>query len=275
MDPVDLLELYGIESADRADCLGLLRRSARPETDAVLARLREQLGSFPNGPPTWEADPTAAIDAYLRFAPEIVEWYRSRGIDADVVEATLADVGRRLALHRRLHGTFGIERWSWITWHLSGGLYQLGRLQQGLHRQVHLLGDVMPGEVVISLHVPAIGPMSSEDVTASLARGPGFFRRHFGEFPVPRYATCTSWLLDPYLIEHLPPTSNIASFARRFITPDDPMDAPAEALYFVFGTRDLSTVERLPRETSLQRLVLDRIAAGDTWRLATGYLRLW
>jgi hypothetical protein len=274
MDPEEVFELYGIDPVDRADCLGLLERSVRPEVGEVLARLRDQLGAFPNGPPEWESEPQAALEAFLRFAPEIARWHRGRGIDAATSRATLADVGRRLTLHRRTHGRFGISPWSWITWHLSGGLYQLGRLQQGVHRQGHRLGEVAPGEVVISLHVPATGRLQPDDVTASLARGPAFFRRHFGEFPVPRYATCTSWLLDPYLLEQLPPTSNIASFAGRFTTPGEPVDAPDEALYFVFGTRDLSKVDQLPRDTSLQRLILDRIATGGTWQLATGYLRI-
>jgi GNAT-like C-terminal domain/N-acyltransferase N-terminal domain len=270
----EVFELYDIGAADRADCATLLRGPVRPDVEEVLGRLHDQLGTFPHGPPAWEAEPVVAIEAFLRFAPVIVRWHRNRGISPAVGRATLADVGRRLALHRSMYGSFGIEPWSWITWHLSGGLYELGRLQHGVHRQGHRLCEIPPGEQVISLHVPATGPLRPAAVASSLARGPDFFERHFSEFPRPRYATCNSWLLDPYLLEHLPPTTNIASFARRFTIPDDPVDAPDEALYFVFRTRDLSRVDTLPRDTSLQRLVLDRIAAGGIWQVAYGYLRL-
>jgi hypothetical protein len=42
----------------------------------------------------------------------------------------------------------------------------------------------------------------------------------------------------------------------------------------VFRTRDLSRLDELPRETSLQRAVLERLDRGESWQTARGYLRL-
>jgi hypothetical protein len=81
-------------------------------------------------------------------------------------------------------------------------------------------------------------------------------------------------MLDPYLIERMPEETNVGSFIRRFTPLGRSTDAPAEALYFVFRTRDLERVPELPRDTSLQRAVLERIDRGETWQLAWGYLDL-
>lgn len=46
------------------------------------------------------------------------------------------------------------------------------------------------------------------------------------------------------------------------------------ALFFVFRTRDLGRLRSLPRDSALQRLVLNRAAAGDPWQIGSGYIRL-
>ncbi|HEY0474959.1 MAG TPA: hypothetical protein VGD34_24990, partial [Kribbella sp.] len=41
-----------------------------------------------------------------------------------------------------------------------------------------------------------------------------------------------------------------------------------------FRSHDLENLDKFPRDTTLQRLVLERIEAGGTWQNAFGYLRL-
>jgi hypothetical protein len=130
-----------------------------------------------------------------------------------------------------------------------------------------------PGEWVIGVHIPETGPLTPDEVDASFDQAREFFPRHFPEYPV-RVATLGSWLIDPYLLDHLPQDSNMVRFGRRFTPYGKPTDSQESAVYFTFRSRDLDGLHKLPRDTTLQRLVLDRIESGGTWQNAFGYLRL-
>ncbi|HEX5205050.1 MAG TPA: acyltransferase domain-containing protein [Actinoplanes sp.] len=200
------------------------------------------------------------VYAYLALVDVAREYHRAHGIPDDVSWTTLADLGRNLAIDRRMNREGWPVMQSWLTLHARGGLYELGRLQH--HR----------GDTAISLHIPESGPLSPEAIDASLDAGRAFFPRHF---PDERYTSfsCGSWLLDPQLREYLPEDSNIVRFQRRFdLEPyEEPegLDADVEVLRFVF--RSLTTpLDQLPRRTALQRAVVDHLKAGRHWRWRAG-----
>jgi hypothetical protein len=87
-------------------------------------------------------------------------------------------------------------------------------------------------------------------------------------------ATLGSWLIDPYLLDHLPQDSNMVRFGRRFTPYSTPRDSQDSAVFFTFRTHDLDHLDDLPQDTTLQRLVVSRIKEGGTWQNAYGYLRL-
>ena len=122
-----------------------------------------------------------------------------------MVAATLSDVGRHLRLHRRHTGRVGLDAPNWPSVVLTGSMYELGRLQFDLKRQ--------QDDWVLDVHIPESGPLTPAAVGDSFDSAMTFFARHFPDQPV-RTAVCESWLLDPYLAEHLPPTSNVVAFAR-------------------------------------------------------------
>jgi hypothetical protein len=201
------------------------------------------------------------VYAYLALVGVVTGYHRDHGIGADVSWATLADLGRNLAVDRRMRREGWAVMQSWLTLHARGGIYELGRLQ---HQR---------GETAIGLHIPESGPMTPEAVAASLAAARAFFPRHF---PDERYATftCASWLLDPQLLEYLPEESNIVRFQRRFeLEPYEPpvgVDADVEVLRFVFRT--LTTpLDQLPRRTVLQRAIIDHLRAGRHWYVRRGH----
>ncbi len=276
----EVLDLYGVTDPDRSECARLLTDPGSvpggPQAvEAGVSLLREALGApFGDGPPPGvEPDPLTALAALLAFGPEIARWHARQGIPDAVSRATLADLGRQLALHRRMHGRFGLEPWGWLVGHVVGALFHLGRLQYLIqHPPPAYLGTLGAEEWTLDLHIPATGPLLPSAVDESLAEARIFFARHFPDRPV-RVGTCNSWLLDPYLLEHLP-QSNIAHFARRFTLVHEPFDMPEDAIHYTFRTRDLEHLDALPRETSLQRTVLERIDAGGTWQAARGYLVL-
>ncbi|GHH27958.1 acyltransferase domain-containing protein [Lentzea cavernae] len=200
------------------------------------------------------------VYSFLALVDVVTKYHRDHGIAGAVSWTTLADLGRNLAIDRRMRGEGWPVMRSWLTLHSRGAVYELGRLQH--HR----------GDTAISLHIPDAGPLTPDAVEASLDEARAFFPRHF---PGERYTafSCGSWLLDPQLREYLPADSNIVRFQQRFelepgVEPEAP-DADVEVLRFVFRT--LTTpLDELPRRTVLQRAVVEHLQAGRHWHWRRG-----
>ncbi|NUT45729.1 MAG: DUF5596 domain-containing protein [Saccharothrix sp.] len=235
--------------------------------DRSIALIRADLGGhdwLPPGPelprdrgPAWRH---LYVYAYLALVEVVVGYHRDHGIAEAVSYATLADLGRNLAVDRRMRGEGWPVMQSWLTLHARGGVYELGRLQ-------YQRGDTL------GLHVPESGPLTPQAVDASLDEARAFFPRHF---PDERHTmfSCGSWLLDPQLLEYLPEDSNIVRFQQRFeLEPyeqPEGIDADVEVLRFVFRT--LTTpLDQLPRRTALQRAAVDHLKAGRHWRWRRGH----
>ncbi|MGH3914201.1 MAG: acyltransferase domain-containing protein [Pseudonocardiaceae bacterium] len=272
MTSADEYRLLGVTAADRADIENLdVDEAAVGEFAATLRRL---LGTFPGERdlqvPT---DPHVSLVAFLATLPDVRRYHQGRGISDKISWATLADLGRQLGKHRRIDGQFGLRTHWWMCTHWTGVIYQLGRLQYLIHQPARPVPGVEPEEWVLGLHIPEAGPLMPELVDESLAQAKAFFTRHFPERPV-RIATLRSWLLDPYLLDTLPPESNIVRFGRRFTPYGEATDGQKDAVYFIFHTRSMQNLDRLPRDTTLRRLVLNRMADGGIPQNASGYLIL-
>ena len=127
----------------------------------------------------------------------------------------------------------------------------------------------------VGLHIPESGPLDDAAVGESLDRLRTEWPRWFGSRP--ERAECGSWLLDPQFAEVLPASSNIVRFQRRFTLDQGAQIDDAEVLYFVFRRRDVSLpagLADLPRETSLQRAIVDHLAAAGHWTVRRGWLAL-
>ncbi|WP_030456689.1 acyltransferase domain-containing protein [Herbidospora cretacea] len=235
--------------------------------DRSIALVRADLGGsgwLPPGPelardrgPAWRH---LYVYAYLALVDVAVRFHRDHGVPDEVTWLSLADLGRNLAIDRRMNREGWPVMQSWLTLHVRGAIYELGRLQ--FHR----------GGATLDLHIPETGPMTPEAIDASLDRARAFFPRHFPGETYTAFA-CGSWLLDPQLREYLPGDSNIVRFQRRFeLEPyEEPegIDADVEVLRFVF--RSLTTpLDRLPRGTVLQRAIVDHLRAGRHWQWRRG-----
>lgn len=271
MDNAALFDLLDIQDDDAHECAALLATPPGAGVRAALAAMEARLGTFPSEAASAEGcTETDWIEALLRFAPAAAAYHRSLGIPDALSAAILADLGLNLRINRRVHGRFGLDTWAWLTLHMAGNMFRIGRLQYHLVR-AGSPAPVPEDEWVLGMHIPEDGGLSPAVVDESLAQAHDFFDCFFPDKAV-EVATCDSWMLDPYLAARLP-ESNIASFARRF-TLDRCSDAASDAVYFTFRTRNMADLARLPRDTSLQRVVLERIDDGGTWQLGHGHLRL-
>ncbi len=279
-DVNELLALRAVLTADE-EALRLLERCV----GELVRDMGEPGGAprFPEFPP--ESGPLGRYFYVYVFAaalPYVRAYHREHGVPDDVSRRTLADVGRGLSLHRRRHGTGGLQTPDWFALHFHGELYQLGRLQFQRSRLAEFNAAgfaaaglyIRPGEPYLGLHIPDFrGPLSPDACARSLALARDFFPRHF---PDERHeaAGCHSWLLDPQLRRYLPGDSNIVRFQDLFETTYvDTVPSDGSPVRFVFGNPDLP-VETLPRRTSVERAVGDHLRAGEHWHVGHGWFTL-
>ena len=204
---------------------------------------------------------------YLALLEDTLAYHARHRVPEAVSWATLADLGRNLAIDRRMNGEGWPVMLQWLTLHVRGGIYELGRLQ--FQRGTHL---DPPDDRALRLHIPRSGPLTPESCDASFRRAREFFPLHFSYEPYDA-VTCTSWLLDPTLADYLPEESNIVRFQRRFEPMPGEYDAGEDVLRFVFGT--LTTpLDELPTRTVLQRAVVAHLKAGGRWHGRTGRIAL-
>lgn len=221
------------------------------------------------------------IYVFVATLPHIRTYHRNHEIPPDVSRLTLADLGRNMAVHRMRHGTGGLDVPFWITLHFTGAIYELGRLQFERARLGNRTGlgvraaglPYGPGDPALGVHVPEFyGSITPTACDRSFGRAVEFFPRHF---PAESYgvATCHSWLLDDQLEQYLAQDTNIIQFQRRFRPAYQPSDTNRDIITFVFGKTD-PDLTSLPRTTTLQRSILDHIAAGRYWHGGAGFVDL-
>jgi hypothetical protein len=240
---------------------------------ATLAgRLQERIGDFSHEGTENPLDHEAArsetygpgvlpLLALLATAPEVAAFHAGRGIDPEVSERSLSDLGQQAWVHRQTFGGFGLHTYPWLRIAWSGALYWLGRLQFNLQPE--------GAEWVLSTHIPASGPLDPQGVDESFALAAAFFAEHFGDYPT-RDFYCSSWLLDPELAAVLPSTSNLAAFQRRWRLFGEAMQGDDDVLFFTFFHRGPVDLDALPGDTTLRRAVIDRLRGGRHWEVWQG-----
>jgi len=217
----------------------------------------------------------------LAVRPHTIAFHRQLGIPDDISRRTLSDLGRKMSVHRKNHGKGGIDAPGWLTHHMRGQLYQLGRLQ---FERVHLWDAFMDpinaagvpfgkDDVALSVHITDFsGPLSPIACDTSFAMAREFFARHFPETPA-RIAICISWMLDAQLDEYMSPESNVVQFKNRFTPAYLPEPNNRSIQQFVFGMLD-AEIDELPQATSLERAVVGHIVSGRSWRGGAGWMEL-
>jgi hypothetical protein len=292
----DLLNDLGFDPEDIADAIAVSRTVLDDPACAEAVGeqadwLTSQLGMFshrPDGAPIQAEQPPAArivsgsppclihLLAFITTTHNVRAFHANRGVPHDISQATLADLGRQVAIHRRVFGSIGLDTYGWMSLHWTGQLYQLGRLQFDLGRvdptsqwARALPDNVAPGDWILGVHIPEAGPLDEASVRASLSAVRPFLETYFPEISA-TMQRCFSWMLDPYLRDVLP-DSNIIRFQKLF-TPDGLFeDSNEDILYFVFRRKGIEDLDQLPRDTRLQRAVLDRIKAGGIWQNHQGW----
>jgi hypothetical protein len=307
-----LLERLQVDPADAVDLLSSIpSREQTPEWWWLLERSVQRLTSAMGDPsephggwPDWVASKPAVplhrrcfmAYVFLATVPHTRAWHLARGISDDVSWASLVDLGRHMAVHRRAYGSAGVDAAWWLSLCLRGEAFDFGRLQfnyfslgygdetppwYGWEAAADLGDGFRRNDACIGVHIPESGPMTPAACDESFRLAAEFFDRHF---PVPqqgrRLATCWSWLLDDQLAAWLPEESNIMRFQQRFELVPGSAGGDNSALSFVFR-KDLPRegvtsefLDSLSARTTLERALVSHLRAGGEWRSRTGWVDL-
>jgi hypothetical protein len=235
---------------------------------------RGPYGAWPPLPaslgPGWE---WFHVHLFLAAVPGVVRRQAAGGIDPEITWATLANIGRNVAIHRAKHGRPGLDAPYWLVLPVRDTLFHIGRMQYRRARAAWTTpaAPFAAGDPVLDLHIPPTGPLIPGEVDRSLAEARRFFGRHFPADDSD-VGVCTSWLLDPQLLTYLPDESNIVRFQRRFrLDGDWSLADDASTMEFVFRRPGDTPVAALPRRTTLERAVADHLRAGGHWTLRRGW----
>jgi hypothetical protein len=214
------------------------------------------------------------------------EFLRADGCPLDVIELTMSVMARHVLVHERRRGSIGFEPGWWLLPILRGEMIQVGSLQ--FHRVNLGVGNLSPepwysneesrnlgvgfrrGDPSVGIHIPYGTALAPHELDLTFANA----REVLGAmWPVTqrRLATCQSWLLDAQLTDFLDPASNIVQFQRRFTLLDGWYDNDEETIGFIFQQSGVA-LDELPRDTSLQRGILDLLERGGHWRARPGWL---
>ncbi len=119
------------------------------------------------------------------------------------------------------------------------------------------------GDNVLAMHIPSGGGMTPEACQDAFRQGKEFFATHFPQ-QTPKAITCASWIFNTQLQEILPAESNLCRLQRLVhLLPV----AGAWGLWFIFLKEWPFDTKTAPRETSLQRSILDYLEQGHDWRI--------
>ena len=128
-----------------------------------------------------------------------------------------------------------------------------------------------PGDDVIGFHIPRGADMTPEHVEASMAEAVVLMKRYYPEFDF-KFIVCTTWMIDPKLLDVLPENSKIAHFIRHFVVHPSGDTAGNACMGYVWPGETCPT-EELPEKTSLQRGIKKMMLEGSYIFWTTGIWR--
>ncbi len=140
--------------------------------------------------------------------------------------------------------------------------YGMARLQETVLAKTEWELILHPGDTVIDMHIPPGRGMGLDVCRRSFAAAVEFFAKHFPQRPAKAFY-CTSWIYNTQF-EHALPESNLAGLMREvylFPTSSNGKDG----IFFIF-CREYDDWSKAPRDTSLQRAMLDIYTSGRRLR---------
>lgn len=150
--------------------------------------------------------------------------------------------------------------------HVTG--YLLDPNGYGSPRQVTLPFDqwdcrLEKGVMTLQMHIPAGGAMTPEACRDSFVQARAFFAEYFPNEPAVAI-TCGSWIFSPLLQKCLPDDTNLVRFQHELFLVPSPANG-SDGLWFVFLEHGQPDFNTWPRQTRVQRAILEYLEQGHIW----------
>ncbi len=220
---------------------------------------------------------TSHMLLFLALGEKLRLRYAERGYDEAIYWHTMHDLTYKLEECHLVHGTVGSFVAPWFSGFFNLTRFALGRLQFEIittKKDFTVCGKPLPaGSKAINIHIPRTGTrLMHEEVLEAYRLAAEWFADEFGDRPA--LFTCSSWLLYPWNIEVLSPTSNLAAFYRDFeIVESGDYDSHKE-VWRLFDCQYTGDLAALPRDSSFRRAYADRIARGEPIGWGRGFFYL-
>lgn len=205
---------------------------------------------------------TVSVLLFLCLAEKLRRRYAERGLDEAIFFASLRDLRYKLEECRLVYGINGSFVAPWFSGFFDLSRFALGRLQFEIirTREDYRFGcmDFPAGSPVINVHIPRTGTrMPYADVLEAYRLAAEMFASDFTGRPM--VFTCHSWLLDPWNLTVLSPSSNLAAFIRDYrILQTGQFEGYGE-LWRLFDCLCTDDTTNLPKDSSLRRAYAERI----------------
>ena len=253
------------------DTLAAYRTDRLCHLTPVLERVEEicdQLGIHPY---------TGGLLLYLCLADGMRAHYRAKGLEDALFWNALADLGYKLEECRLVYGINGsfVAQWFGGFFHLTR--FALGRLQfelTTLKKPASCRGIPLPvGSTAIGVHIPRTGTrLDHDEVKKAYEMARDFFADAFDGGPV--IFNCSSWLLYPWNLEVLSPTSNLRAFILDYEIVRSGDYADYSALWRLFDCNYTGNSDDLPQNSSLRRAYAARVKRGEPTGYGVGFFMM-
>ena len=203
--------------------------------------------------------------------------YSARGIDESVWLNSIMDLRYKLDECRLVQGTVGTFVATWFGGFFDMTRFTLGRLQFEITntKEEYIVGGVCvrEGSPAINIHIPRTGTrLDHNEVLNSYRAAADWFATIFPEGEA--LFTCNSWLLDPWNLTVLRPTSNLATFINDFEIVQVYSYENYNEHWRLFDCNYTGNPEDLPRDSSLRRAYADRVERAEQTGGGRGFFRM-
>ena len=209
---------------------------------------------------------TVSLLLFLCIGEKLRLRYMERGIDEAIFWNSMADLRYKLEECRLVYGIVGSFVARWFIGFFELTRFSLGRLQfeiTTLRRDVEIDGITLSkGTKALNIHIPRSGTrLLPEMVADAYKQASVFYRSEFEGRPLVFH--CESWMLYPWNMTVLSPSSNMASFFNDFTIIESGEYDNYKEVWRLFDHLYTGDPDELPQDTSLRRAYVKRMKAGE------------
>lgn len=205
---------------------------------------------------------TTDLLVFLLMSHRLRELYGERGLPLETWHRSVCDLKYKLDECKAVKGIVGSFVAGWFAGFFSLERFGLGRLQFEVIPFGRDFGPLRKGDRVINVHIPRDGtPMGAEACADAYAKAKEWFGGQVTDFGGKAAFHCDSWLLYPAVLPALGDKSNVKRFAGSFELYEVREYFDGHNLWRLFDT-DEKNPDRLPADSSLRRVYVERMKAG-------------